>query len=431
MPNILLTSTKVTRESLRVLHNNLVFAKGVNRQYDDQFAVVGAKIGSSINVRLPNQYYVRKGPALSAQNTQNSTTPLTLTTQWGVDVNFTTAELTLSLDDFSKLILTPAMARLTSQIDQDGLAMFHYIYNQVGTPGTIPGNAGGVVGAMTNSAAPAVFLNSGVFLTVYATPRDENRRIVLSPFANAASVSALSGLLQAGDLIAEQYRRGVLGMALGFEFAEDQNVNMLTTGTHLGSATAVVRGAGQTGNVLHTSGWTPSSPGILMPGEIFTIAGVNSVNPENQTNTGILAYFVVGGYSVGAGGVITATPVSSDAAGWADIPISPPIIVPGPTVANATVTNSPANNAALTLMSGAASTSFPQLLAYHQDAFVLGTADLEMPGGVDFAGRETYDGISIRIVRQYDINGDQLPCRIDVLGGWAAPRPSMACRIAS
>jgi len=431
MPNLLLTSTKVTRESLRVLHNNLVFTKGVNRQYDDQFAVVGAKIGNSINIRLPNQYTVRKGPALAAQNTVNTTTPLTLTTQWGVDVNFTTAELTLSLDDFGKLILTPAMARLTSQIDQDGLAMFHFVYNQVGFPGVIPGNAGGVVGTMTNSAAPAVYLDAGVFLSNFATPKDENRRIVLSPFANAASVSALAGLLQAGDLIAEQYRRGVLGLALGFEFAEDQNINMLTTGTHLGFATAVVRGAGQTGASLNTSGWTPTSAGILQPGEIFTIAGVNSVNPENQTDTGLPAYFVVGGWSVGPSGVITSTPVNSDAAGWATIPISPPIIPAGPGVANATVTNSPANNAVITLMSGAANTNFPQLMAYHQDAFALGTADLEMPGGVDFSGRETYDGISIRLIRQYDINQDQLPCRIDVLGGWAAPRPSMAVRITS
>jgi hypothetical protein len=134
---------------------------------------------------------------------------------------------------------------------------------------------------------------------------------------------------------------------------------------------------------------------------------------------------------VGPGGVITSTPVNSDAAGWATIPISPAIIIPGATVANATVTGSPANNAALTLMSGAASTNFPQMLAYHQDAFTLGTADLEMPGGVDFSARETYDGISIRIIRQYDINGDNLPCRIDVLGGWQCLRPELACRITS
>jgi len=431
MPNVLLTSTKVTREALRVLHNNLVFAKAVNRQYSDQFAITGAKIGSSINVRLPNRYYVRTGPVLSAQNTVNSTIPLTLTTQWGVDVNFTTAELTLSLDDFSNLILTPAMATVTSRIDRDGLAMFHYVYNQVGNPGTIPGNAGGVVGTMTNAAAPAVFLNAGAFLTTYATPRDDNRRICLNQFANASSVGALAGLLQDSQLIAQQYRRGVMGVALGFEFAEDQNINFIRTGTHAGFATAVVRGAGQTGAFLNTSGWTPNSLGILQPGEIFTIAGVNSVNPETQADTGLAAYFVVTGWSVGPGGIITSTPVNSDAAGWATIPISPAIIIPGATVANATVTGSPANNAALTLMSGAASTNFPQMLAYHQDAFTLGTADLEMPGGVDFSARETYDGISIRIIRQYDINGDNLPCRIDVLGGWQCLRPELACRITS
>lgn len=436
MPNTLLTSTKVTREALRVLHNNIVFTKGVNRQYSDQFAITGAKVGNSINIRLPNKYFVRKSPLLVAQNTINTTTPFILTTQWGVDVNFSTAELTLSLDDFSQLILTPAMARITSQIDQDGLAMFHYVYSQVGNPGTVPGAAGGVVGTMTNSAAPAVYLNAGVFLTNNATPKDMNRRMVLSPMANAVSVPALAGLLSIDQtLAAEQYRRGVLGLAMGFEFAEDQNVNTILTGTHAGIATAVVNVAGQTGAFLNTRGWTPNSLGILQPGEVIMVVGVGSINAENQVTTGVGAYFVVGGWSVGANGVITNTPVNSDAAGWATIPISPSIILPGPAVANGTVTNSPADNAAIIAMStplaGAVSQVYPQLLAYHQDAFTFGTADLEMPGGLDFAGRESYDGISIRIIRQYDINGDQLPCRTDILGGWACLRPEMACRITS
>ncbi len=411
-----------------------MFTKGVNRQYSDQFALSGAKVGNSINIRLPNKYFVRKGPVLVAQNTINNTIPFILTTQWGVDVNFSTAELTLSLDDFSQLILTPAMARLTSQIDQDGLAMFHYVYNQVGNPGTTPGAAGGVVGTMTNSAAPAVYLDAGVFLTNNATPKDMNRRIVITPFANAASVPALAGLLSIDQaLAAEQYRRGVLGLALGFEFAEDQNVNTLLTGTHAGIATAVVDGAGQTGASLNTRGWTPNALGILQPGEIIMVAGVNSINAENQVTTGLGAYFVVGGWSVGAGGVITNVPVNADATGRAVIPISPSIILPGPTVANGTVTASPADNAALTAMStplaGAVSQVYPQMLAYHQDAFTFGSADLEIPGGLDFSGRETYDGISIRVLRQYDINGDQLPCRIDVLGGWQCLRPEMAARI--
>ena len=187
MPNTLLTPTMITREGLRVLHNNLVFVKGVNRQYSSEFAVSGAKIGSVINVRKPNRYFVRTGPAMQVQNTAETSVPLALTRQWGVDVNFTSAELTLSLDDFSKRILTPAMAKIASQIDYEGLALFASVWNQVGTPGTTPGT-GAVIGPPTtildtNTVRPA--LNAGLLLDLNSTPRDENRRIVLHPAAMA------------------------------------------------------------------------------------------------------------------------------------------------------------------------------------------------------------------------------------------------------
>ena len=143
MPNTLLTPTQVLREALRVLHNNLVFVKNVNKQYSQEFAISGAKVGATINVRLPNRYYVTKGTQLAPQTTNESTVPLTLSTNYQVGLNFTQAELTLSLDDFSKRVLVPAMARLASQIDQDGLGLVSNVFSQVGTPGTTPGTSGG------------------------------------------------------------------------------------------------------------------------------------------------------------------------------------------------------------------------------------------------------------------------------------------------
>ena len=416
-----------------------MFAKGVNRQYSDQFAITGAKIGASINIRLPNKYFVRKGAALQAQNTQENTTTLTLTTQYGVDVNFSTAELTLSLDDFSQLILTPAMARLTSQIDQDGLQQALNVYNVVGTPGTTPGAAqAGTAGTFTDNLVPQIYLNAGVWMTNNATPRDSSRRVIVNPKAMASSVSALTGLWQDSQLIAEQYRKGVLGVAVGFEFAEDQNVYSMLLGAHGGTPVVnnAIPGGPQSGAYLYTSGWTPNTQ-VLLPGEIFTIGtGVTpastcySLNPENQASVGSPQSFVVTGYYVGPSGAVTLTPVTSDASGNATIPIYPSIVLAGAQVANANVDKLPINNTALTFLTGTtASAVYPQNLAYHQDAFTLGTADLELPGGLDFGARETYDGISMRIIRQYDINGDQLPCRIDVLAGWATLRPEFATRI--
>ncbi len=416
MSNKLLTPTQVLREALRVLHNNLVFVKNVNKQYSSEFAVSGAKVGSTINVRLPNRYYVAKTTALQAQNTNEATVPVSLTTTYQVGLNFTQAELTLSLDDFSKRVLNPAMARLASQIDQDGLGEAACVYNQVGTPGTTPGTEGGTFSSdLLNYNAPQVYLNAGMMLDNMAAPRDDARRCVVNPAAMAKSVGGLRGLFQDAAEIAKQYKKGVIGTALGFEFAMDQNVNLLTTGAHGGSPAA--SGAGQTGALLATSGWTASTENILSAGEIITIAGVYGLNPENQSSTGYLQSFVV------------TENCSSDSGGNVTIPIAPSIVVAGPQVANGTVAASPANGAQVFLMSGAGSTAYPMNIAYHKDAFTLATADLEMPKGVDFAARETYDGISMLIVRAYDINNAQFPCRIDVLAGWATLRPELACRI--
>jgi hypothetical protein len=362
---------------------------------------------------------------------------VTVNHQWHVDVNFTTADLTLSLDDFSKRILSPMGNRLTSGIDYWGLnAALYNCYNFVGTPGTLPGTSGtGSFGLYSTTTSPAIFLNAGAALSSMAVPTDNNRRCVLSPNAQANSVQGLSGLFEARELIAEQYRKGVLGYALGFEFATDQNINVLTTGAHGGSP--VVYGANQTGSSLYTSGW-PANTQVLMPGEIFQIgSGATAclaLNPENQQANGNLQNFVVGGWSVSIQNnapVQTLTPVTSDANGFATIPITPSIIPAATQQAYGTVAASPVSGAAITIISGSASTSYPQSLAYHNDFATLACVDLELPTDVAFGGREMIDGISLRIVRQYLIGSDQIPARVDVLGGWAVLRPSFGCRISS
>ena len=427
MANTLLTPSMITREALRVLHNNLVFVKGVNRQYSSEFAQSGAKIGSTVNVRKPNRSFVRTGQAMQTQQTNEVYTPLSLNRQWGIDVSFSSFDLTLSLDDFSKRILTPAMARLASQIDIDGLAMAitgNYtdgtatagagpVYNMVGTPGATPGTTGG--SGLQQSGAPIVFLNAGMLLDNFAAPRDENRRIVMNPAAHAQSVSGLSGLFNDQTALAEQYRKGVLGAALGFEFAMDQNVYNLvsgataktngTTSSNLAAgSTIAITGAGASGNVV--------------AGDVFTVAGCYSVNPENQQSTGQLQQFVV------------TAPVTLNGSGAGTLNVSPTIKLAGAGIADGTVNALPNSGAVVAWASGTgAATAYPQNLAYHQDAFTLATADLELPKGVDFAARETYDGLSMRIVRAFDITSDMFPCRIDILGGWATLRPELACRI--
>ncbi len=423
--NTLLTPTMILREALRVLHNNLVFVKNVNREYANEFAVQGAKIGSVANVRLPNKYYVSSGANLAPQNSVETTTPVTITDQSHVDVSFTSSELTLSLDDFSRRILTPAMATLAGYIDNQalnrviiGTAASAGVYNQVGTAGTTPGTTGGNATGLLQYNAPQVYLNAGAVMDMYAAPRDENRRVCFSPMAQALSVNALAGLFQDSGAISKQYRKGVMGTALGFEFAMDQNIPLLTVGTHAGSANYIVSGANQSGSSLTVGGITANAANWIKQGEVISIANITSVNPENQQSTGQAPMFVVTSSNNTANGT-TCT-----------ITISPPIVAAGANVANGTVSALPAANAAITVLSGAANAVNPVNIAYHQDAFTLATVDLEMPAGVDFAARENYDGISMRIVRAYDISVDAFPCRIDVLWGCAPLRPELACRIA-
>lgn len=401
------------------LHNNLAFTKGCDRQYSKEFAVTGAKIGNTINIRKPNSYYVSDGATLHVQDTVEDYTSLTLDHQFHVDVNFTTADLALSLDDFSSRILEPAMAKLASKVDQTGLQTAYLkVFNQVGTPGTVPGTSG-TGSALTLTTSPYIWTNAGRMLNEYCAPQSQ-RSIVLNPAAMANAVASFSGFYNAQGEISKQFMNGYVGRAYGFDFAMDQNIQALTNGDRSGysSTTTETVGASSEGdNEITVDGWTAAVHTVMKAGERFTLDGIYSVNPETGQSTGELAMFVC------------MEDVITDGSGSATFEIYPPLRASGSTATKPTVSALPANNTDLNPLSGTLSTAYPCNVAYHKNAFTLGTADLEMPQGVHFAARESYDGISMRVVRQYDINSDSIPCRIDILCGWACPRPEWACII--
>lgn len=388
----------ITKEALRVLKNELGFAKGVNRQYDDQFAKSGAKIGSSLNIRKPPRFEVSDGATLSNQDAVEEQSTLTLDSQKHVAFRFTSKELTLDIDAFSERYIKPAVISLANKIDYDGLSLFDEVYHTTGTPGTTPNAFSYLTDAATK-------------LSNAATPVDDMRKIVFNPAASGAMADGLKGLFQSQEQIKQQYEKGLMGLAGGFKICMDQNVRQHTVGAYAG--TPLVNGANQTGSTLVTDGWS-SGASTLNVGDVFTIAGVNQVNPQSRESTGQLQQFVV-------------TAQISDTAGAKSIAISPSIVVSG---AQQTVDGSPADDAAITVV-GTASTAYPQNIAYHKDAFVLGMADLALPNGVDMAARASDPdaGLSVRIVRDYDISNDRFPCRLDVLYGWKAVRPELACRI--
>ena len=405
MPNALLTIQMITNEALAVLENELTFTKGVNRQYDDSFGRSGAKIGTTLNVRKPPQYIGRTGQAISIEDAVETSIPLTLTTQRGVDISFSSQDLKLSIDDFSNRFIKPAMANVANGIDVDGLIVAtNSVFNSVGTPGT-------------PLADGTTLLTAGALMDTFSTPRGSGlRSAVFNPFAAANVVGGLKSIFNNQDAISNQYKTGNLGPLYGFKTSMDQNILNRVVGP-LGGA-PLVNGAAQTGNSLVTNGWTAAAALRLNKGDVFTIANVFSVNAQSRQSTNVLQQFVV-----------TAN-VSSDGAGNATIPISPAIVPAGVSDVYQTVTASPASGAALTVV-GAANTVTTQNLAYHRDAFTLASADLPLPDGVDWAARKSdpQTGLSVRMIRQYNITTDQWPCRLDVLYGWAPLYPQWACRI--
>lgn len=402
MSNSILTIDMITRKALEILENNLVISRNVNRQYDDSFAVEGAKIGSTLRIRLPDRALVTDGAALQVQDDNEQFTTLTVASQKHIGVNFTSAELTMQLDDFAERVLKPRVSQLAASVDADVANAYKSIFQSVGTPGTVP-------------ATSLVLLQAQQKLNESAAGMAP-RYATVNPAANAGLVEGMKGLFNPVDTVSRQFKNGMMGQGvLGLdEINMSQSIVQHTTGSRSTSDTILVNGAVSTqgATTISLDGGTGSA--TINVGDVFTIAGVFAVNPQTRQSTGSLQQFVC-----------TATATASSGA-WTNVAISPPIF----TSANAlaTVDSFPADNAVVTFV-GSASTQYPQNLVYHKDAITLATADLLLPQGVDMASRQVHNGISLRVVRQYDINNDRMPCRIDVLYGFSTIRPPMACRI--
>ena len=401
MANSLLTIDMITRKSLEILENNLVISRNVNKEYDDSFAVEGAKIGSTLRIRLPDRALVTDGAALQVQDDNEQFTTLTVSTQKHIGINFTSAELTMQLDDFAERVLKPRISQLASSVDNDVANAYKSIYSSVGTPGTTP-------------ATSLVLLQAGQKLNEYATPLNP-RYATVNPAANAGLVEGMKGFFNPTGTISSQFKSGMMGEnVLGFdEVNMSQSIVTHTTGS-LPTSPIVSSSTPPTTQGVATLDITYSSATrTIKQGDVFTIANVYAVNPQTRQSTGSLQQFVVT-----ADQTLTSTS--------ATIAISPALYTA--TNALATVDSFPAASAVITFL-GSASTVYPQNLVYHKNAITLATADLLLPQGVDMASRQVHNGISMRIVRQYDINNDRMPCRVDVLYGFSVIRAPMACRI--
>lgn len=397
MANSLLTINMITREAVELWKNSNAFLQNVDQQYDDTYAQTGAKIGTALRIRLPNDFTVRTGAAAQVQDTAEQNTTLTLATQKGVDVSFSMVDRTMSLDDYSERILAPMVNNLAGAIASD----------------LITGTEGGVCNLVANVDAgnnilnpnAGTFLSAGASLNLNSAPMGR-RKIVNDPLTEARTVNSLAGLFNPQPAISKQYATGMMGQALGFDWLMDQTVVKHTTGSFtLGK----ISGANQTGLTLVTTAIT----GTLALGDIITIGGVNAVNRITKQTTGALRQFVV--TVAAANGAISLSIY--------------PALIPGVganQVQYQTVTVSPADQASILLVTNANSV-YRKNIAYAPQAVSLAIADLEMPGGgVIEAARAAYDGVSMRIISQYQIGTDQAITRLDILYGYVFTRPEWA-----
>ena len=413
--NTLLTIGMITNEALPVLENQLTFTRRVNRQYDKQFGINGAKIGDTLNIRKPVRYIGSRTPTLNVQGSTESSVALTLSTQYQVAMSFTSADLKLSIDDFSDRFIKPAVAQMANMIDYDGLQQYKYVYNTVGTPGVVP-------------ATSALVLSAGVKLDNEAAPMGD-RSLVLNPAAQAGIVNALVALFNPQKQISDQYLKGSMGTALGFDFYMDQNVALHTIGTYAANVSGgavTVTSAVASGTAIVTGGWTAGD--ILNIGDVVTFGtttskGVFAINPQNYQSTGQLRQFVV------------TSLCTADGAGAMTINVSPAVTFNTTGTPNpfATVTSATDTIAATAVVGvfGASATATPQNMAFDRDAFSFATVMLpDMPGVENSRATSEKLGMSIRLISAYDVVNDRRISRLDLLGGWVTLRPELACRIA-
>ena len=421
MANSLITSTVITNEVLRIAHNASAFLGNVNTDYDS--AWTGQyKPGSTVKARGPVQFSHRDGENAVVQDITERSVDVTLQPLLGLDFAVGSTELTTSVGsngnvskEFKDRYLKPAGLKLAALLDyRVGTLMKNGFHQMVGTPGTPP-------------ATFADLLNAQVPMDRMSVPRDGMRMAAIEPGANATIVAGLSGLFNSQSVLADQYKTGVVKTGAGLDLAMSQNVPSHTVGP-LGG-TPLVNGANQglinagaTDNpyanttALVTDGWTAAAAVRLNQGDTFTIANVFSVNPETKASTGVLQSFLV------------TAQTSSDGAGAATITISPAIIAGG---AYQNVTARPADNAALTITSGAANTTYTNNLIWHKDAFTFVSPKQELPNGMDMAYQASLadeGGISLRFVRGFDISTNKFISRFDVLWGGAVTLPNFGVR---
>lgn len=404
MADVILSPTIIAKEALMQLDNALVMGNNVHRDYETEFTE--QKIGSSVTIRKPVQFSVTDGATLDLQDTQEGSLTLSVDQRKHIAFDFPSVDLTLKIDMFSERYIKPAMIRLANQVDSDLLALYKQVPNWSGTAGqTINSFADWSVGLER--------------LDEFAVPNDGNRVGMVTPTDYYGLANSFTGSF-VERIAAGAVEKAKLPMIGGSDVFMAQNVQTHTVGAHGG--TPLVRGASQETTyalslttdtqTFNTDGWTTNSG--LKEGDVFTISGVYAVNPVTKATLTFLKQFRI------TANATTNTTSSNNTT----LTISPAIITSGP---YQNVSASPANDTAITMV-GTASTGYRQNLLFHKNAFALVTVPLKAPASAK-SSRQSYKGLSVRYVTDYDITNDREIYRFDILYGVKAINPMLATRI--
>lgn len=385
MANQLLTTDIILRESLAILRQKLTFLKRINRRYDDRFAINGAKVGDTVSIRVPTHGKTRRGRAMDAGDMVDRVVPLTIANQDGVDLIINSSDLTLSIDDLRERYLDQRISDLASAIEAQVITdALKSAYLTVDNPD----------GVLSFEEA----LRANKLLSDQNAPAD--RFMLTNTTGTIQVVNNVKNQFNSQSQIGRQYEEGLMFRSAGFDWYETSTMPTQTLGAETGY---LVNGANQTGNGLIVD----TGAGAFKAGDRFTIAGVFTVNPATKQNTGTLQTFVV---------------TADKAAGAGTIAISPALLGPGND--NQTINALPADNAALTFQGAANGTGVN--LAFARDFVTFATVDLQMPpAGTAKASRMEFDGLSMRMVQDFDTRNDQMLYRLDILWGSAVLRPEL------
>lgn len=415
MANSLLTAQWVARKALVLLHAKSNMTGRTNRDYQSLLPgpIQGVILGQVLSIRLPFQYVGRKGATMVAENSVQRFTQLTVANQRGVDINFTSVERAMLLNNFEEQVLEPAMAKVAALIETDVGALVNQVPKFVGTYST--------------SISFANVLQSERFLTETLAPEDDRRTLTANPQASYEFILDNKGLFNPEATISDQWLEGVIAdKVAGYVAFRNTKLPTHLIGTVAGGA-PTVSGGGQgnsgLGNAfisstsLVTSGWA-SGTTTLQAGDVITISGVNDVDPESKLSLGRLKQFVV-------------NTTVSDTSGNITVSISPGIITGG---AYQNVDSVPAAAAVITVMGGTVAGVSGQLvkqsLAWYRDAIVFANPPmLDLSQLVKFTAQESFEGYNLRFAQQWDPSNDLLPARIDTISGETLSYPELAVRL--